>query len=183
MRATVALLCSLLFAVKAGAEARISDFHIAIGGNQLFASLTLSGAFNHRLIERLESGLPTSILYRFELEPDHRHFWERHGRSNTAEITARYDAEARTYTVHYRLDDKLIESRMVRDLHALEAAMSRLERLPIFALGARENNKALRLRVRAELGTRTLLSIIPVAITTDWADSGRFRPNLPTGGP
>jgi hypothetical protein len=178
MRAILALTCWLLLAAKAGAEARISEFRISLDSNQLLVSLAVDGAFDHRFLERLDSGLPTSILYRFELESDHRHFWDRHGRSNTAEVTARYDAESRTYTVHFRLDDKLIESRTVRDVKTLEAAMSRLERLPIFALGAREDGKDLRLRARAELGMRTLLSVMPVTITTDWVDSETFRPIL-----
>jgi|SRR5579863_7508563 len=183
MRSALALLFCLLLAAKAGAEARISEFRITLDSNQLLASLAVQGAFNHRFVERLESGLPTSILYRFELEPDHRHFWERHGRSITAEVTARYDAESRVYTVHFRLDDKLIESRTVRDLKTLEAAMTRLERLPVFGLGAREDGKDLRLKARAELGFRTLISFIPVAITTDWVDSGPFRPNVPSTRP
>jgi hypothetical protein len=183
MKATLALLCWLLLAAKAGAEARITDLRITIDRNQLFATVSLEGAFSHRFLERVESGLPTSILYRFELEPDGRHFWERHGRSNTVEVTARHDAEARSYTLHLRLDDKLIESRTLRDLRSLEAAMSHLERLPVFSLGSREDGKRLVLRVRAELGTRTLLSFIPVAVATDWVSSNRFRPTHPTGGP
>ena len=45
-----------------------------------------------------------------------------------------YDAVARTYTVHYKLDDKLIESRTVRDRKSLEEAMTRVERLPVFSV-------------------------------------------------
>ena len=45
-----------------------------------------------------------------------------------------YDAVARSYTVHYKLDDKLIESRTVRDRKSLEEAMTRVEQLPIFSV-------------------------------------------------
>jgi hypothetical protein len=175
MRATLALLCWLVVASKAGAEARISDFKIALEGPQVLASVTLEGAFNHHFVERLESGLPTSILYRFELDRDRKHWWDQRLLANTYEVVAMYDAEARTYTVHFRLDDKLIESRTVRDLKALAAVMCHVERVPVFALGGREDRQRLLLKARAELGMRTLLSFIPVVITTDWVESSKFR--------
>ncbi|HVT58698.1 MAG TPA: DUF4390 domain-containing protein [Thermoanaerobaculia bacterium] len=172
------LLGWLLLAPAARAEAKISGFQAALDGKQVLVSLALNSAFNRRFVARLDSGLPTAILYRFELYRDGRHWWERRLKANTFEVVAIYDAVGRVYTVFSRLDDKLIESRTVHDRQALEGAMTRIERLPVFTLADTEHRRLL-LRVRAELGSRTRLSFIPVTITTDWVESNRIRPPAP----
>lgn len=177
MRATLALLgvLALAFASQARAEARITSFQVTLEASQVLASVTLDKAFDRRFIARVDSGLPTVIVYRFELDLDRRNWWDPRLRSNSLEVEALYDAVARQYTVHFRLDDKLIESRTVHDRKALEAAMTRIERLPVFSLnGIHERNRLL-LRARAELGSRNVLSFIPVVITTDWVESEKFR--------
>ena len=180
MRATLALLlCFLAFASRARAEAKITDFQIGLDGNQVLASLTLASAFDRRFVARVDSGLPTTIIYRFELDLVRRHWWDPRLKSCTLEVAAIYDAGDRVYTVHFRLDDKLIESRTVHDRKALEAAMTRIERLPVFNLADIRDRKRLLLRVRADLGSRTVLSFVPVVITTDWVESQKFRPAPP----
>lgn len=165
----------MAFASQARAEARITSFQVTLEASQVLASVTLDKAFDHRFIARVDSGLPTVIVYRFELDLDRRNWWDPRLRSNSLEVEALYDAVARQYTVHFRLDDKLIESRTVHDRKALEAAMTRIERLPVFSLnGIHERNRLL-LRARAELGSRNVLSFIPVVITTDWVESEKFR--------
>ncbi len=185
MRATLALafLCGLAFASRARAEAKITDFQVGLDGSQVLASVTLDHAFDRRFVARVDSGLPTLILYRFELDLDRRHWWDPRLKSNSLAVMAIYDAIARTYTVHFRLDDKLIESRTVHDRKALEAAMTRIERLPVFNLADIRNRRRLLLRVRAELGSRTVLSFVPVVITTDWVESQKFRPAPPQEPP
>ena len=185
MRATLALafLCGLAFASRASAEAKIIDFQVGLDGSQVLASVTLDHAFDRRFVARVDSGLPTLILYRFELDLDRRHWWDPRLKSNSLAVMAIYDAIARTYTVHFRLDDKLIESRTVHDRKALEAAMTRIERLPVFNLADIRNRRRLLLRVRAELGSRTVLSFVPVVITTDWVESQKFRPAPPQEPP
>src|SRR5215471_13833603 len=100
MRATLALLCWLVWlvvAAPAGAQARISELKIALEGNQVLASVTLDGAFDRRFLARLESGLPTAVLYRFELNRDRPHWWDKSLLANTFEVVAMYNAETRTY--------------------------------------------------------------------------------------
>jgi hypothetical protein len=171
----LALLTWLLLASRAGAEARISVFSITLEGPRLLAAVTLDGAFDHRFRERLESGLPTAILYRFELARDRKHWWDERLLASTFEVVAMYDAEARTYTVHFRLDDKLIESRTVRDLKSLAAVMCHFERVPVFTLRPSDDRRRLLIRARAELGMRTMLSFIPKTIATDWVESSKFH--------
>jgi hypothetical protein len=175
MRAIFALLCLVLLARPAGADARITDLQVSLDGNRVLASLRLVDAFDRRLAERLDSGLPTSILYQFELHSDRKRWYDNRLDAATLEVVAMYDAVSRTYTVHSRLDGELIESRAVRDRKALEAAMTQIERAPIFTLGRPRGRRRLLIKARAELGSRLLLSFIPVTITTDWADSSKFR--------
>ncbi|HEY0781813.1 MAG TPA: DUF4390 domain-containing protein [Thermoanaerobaculia bacterium] len=176
MRATLALL-SLLFVATAAraADPRIHGFRIELDGDRVLASLVLTDAFNHRFRERVDSGLPTAILYRFELDLDRKHWWDRELAGNTLEVVATYDAVERTYAVHLRLDGKLIESRTVRDRAALEAAMTHVERVPVFTLPEELGRKRLLLKARAEFGMRTILSVIPATLATDWQESPKFR--------
>jgi hypothetical protein len=183
MRANAALLIALLFALlapdAARAEGRISGLNVTVDGGRVLASLTLVDGFRHRLRERVDSGLPTSIVYRFELDEDRTRWWDRYVEECTLEVTAMYDAVARHYTVNYKLDGKLIDSRTVHDQQALAAAMTRVESLPVFTLASLPRRGRLLVKARAELGSRTALSIVPVAITTDWVESAKFRAPAP----
>jgi hypothetical protein len=176
MRSAIVVLWLLGFAASAAAEdPRIQELHIALEGNRVLASFTLQDAFDHRLESRLESGLPTSILYRLELHRDRKRWYDRRLQENTLEVVAVYDAVARTYTVHSKLDDKLIESRTVHDRQEVQNAMTRLGPLPVFSLEKVRERVRILVKVRAELGSRTFLSFIPVTVATDWADSNKLR--------
>jgi len=179
MRATLALLCLFGFAPQARAEARISEIKIALDGDRVLATFTLRNAFDRRLSERIDSGLPTAITYRFELHRDRKRWWDRKLEESTLEVVAMYDAVAREYTVHSKLDGKLIESRTVRDKKALESAMTQVGQLPVFTLTGLPHDRRLLLKVRAELGSRTILALIPETIDTDWKESSKFRPPRP----
>lgn len=175
MRAVLAFLCFALLAGPAGADARITGLQVAVDGNRVLASLKLQDAFDRRMVERLESGLRTSIQYRFELHSDRKRWYDNRLRASTLEVVAQYDAVSRSYTVHSRLDGELVESRTVRDLAAVEAALTQIERLPVFTLSSAPRRRRLLVKARAEMGSRLLFSFIPVAIDTDWADSNKFR--------
>src|SRR6185436_436199 len=112
---TVVLWLLVLAASTAADDPRIEGLHISREGDRVLASFALQDAFDQRLESRLESGLPTSILYRLELHRDRKRWYDRRLEENTLEVVAVYDAVARTYTIHYKLDDKLIESRTVRE--------------------------------------------------------------------
>lgn len=175
MKAILALLGFLLLASEARAEAKISEFKVDLDGDRIVASFVLRDAFDRRLSERIDSGLLTSILYHFELHRDRKRWWDRRLRKATLEVTALHDAVSREYTVHYKLDDKLVESRTVRDRKSLEEAMTRVEQLPVFSLDGLPRSWRVLVKAQAELGSRTILSLIPVAITTDWKESRKLR--------
>lgn len=176
MRSAIVALWLLVFAASAAVDdPRIEGLRVSLEGDRVLASFALQDAFDHRLSSRLESGLPTSILYRLELHRDRKRWYDRRLEENTLEVVAVYDAVARTYTVHYKLADELIESRTLRDRQEVQDAMTRLGPLPVFSLEKVRERGRILVKVRAELGSRTFLSFIPVTLDTDWADSNKLR--------
>ena len=175
MRANAALLTLLLLAAAPRAEPGITDLQIAVDGRQVMVSLTLVGAFDSRLVERVSTGLPTAILYRFELDKDRRRWYDRRLAESTLEAVALYDAVERQYTINYKLDGKLIGSHTVHDREALEQAMTRVQSLPVLTLPEVSRSWRLLVKARAELGSRTILSLFPATLATDWAESKKFR--------
>jgi hypothetical protein len=179
MKPLLALLALLLSVSQARAEnARISPINVTLDGDRVLARFSLRDGFDQRLSRRIESGLPTSILYRIELFRDRKRWFDRRLQENTLEVTAMYDAVARAYNIHFKLAGKLVESRTVRDLKAVAGAMTEIGPLPVFAAGDLPRDlrgQRLLLKIQAELGSRTALSFIPVAIRTDWKESPKFH--------
>src|SRR5436309_5536430 len=137
--AILAFLGSLLLLPQAraeAAEAHISAIKVVIDGDRVLAEFALRHGFNHRLTQRIDSGLPTSILYRIELYRDRKNWLDQHLSENTLEVVAMFDAVARAYNVYFKLDDKLIESRVLHDLKAVEEAMTLIGPLPVFPVSA-----------------------------------------------
>jgi hypothetical protein len=175
MKAILALLGLLFLASQVSAEPRISEIKIDLDGDRVLAGFTLRDAFDRRLAERIDSGLPTTIVYSFELHRDRKRWFDHRLKDTALEVTAMHDAVARAYTVHYKLDGELVESRTVRDLKALEEAMTQILELPVFTVEGLPRSWRLLLKVQAELGSRTILSFIPTAITTEWKESRKFH--------
>lgn len=173
----LALLAAAVWVVPPlAAEPHISNLEIAFEGRQVLVSCHLEEATGERFLQRVESGLPTGFELTFELIRPRRGWFDRTVDTNKLQVVAMYDALAREYLVNYKLGGKLIRSRMVRHLDELVQAMTRFEREPIFQLEPMPSDPRLRIRVRAELGSKTLFSLIPARITTDWVESERFRP-------
>jgi len=71
------------------------------------------------------------------------------------------------------LDGHCLAKLQVDRFEDLRDVMTVVEKVPAFSLVGRQGDR-LRVRVRAELGTRTILFFIPTTRTTDWAESNRF---------
>ena len=92
-----------------------------------------------------------------------------------------YNAVSQEYLVNFKRDGKRVESRLARSRPELESAMTRFERVPMFATSDLQGGPGSRflLKARAELGTKTWLSFIPIHVETDWAQSRKFQPREP----
>lgn len=156
-------------------EPRIAAVEVAVDGNLARVGFRLEDAVTPRFVERLESGLPTGFLYRLELLKDRKRWFDRGVELATLQVFAMYDAATRGYLVNYKLDGKLIESRLVRGLPDLERAMTVIEALPAFELEGLPRSWRLLVRVQADVGAQTHFGILPGRLVTDWRESRKFR--------
>ena len=158
--------------------AELRDLQPAVVDGRVEVSFQLAGALDDGVMARIKSGLPTAFVYRVELLRDRKRWWDDGIAEATLEVVAMYNAVSQEYLVNFKRDGKLIESRLARSRPELEAAMTRFERVPLFATTLLRGDSGSRfmLKARAELGTRTWLSFIPLHVETDWAQSRKFRP-------
>jgi hypothetical protein len=153
-----------MFGSLARAQGQIRVLRATVEGDQVLVSFRLDGGIDRRLLERIDSGLPTQIVYELELARDRKRWYDQGLERNTLEITATYDAVARETNLHFRLGGELIESKTVRDRPALLDALRKIERVPVFKVQG------------LTPGVRLVLAIIPTDVRTDWAESNKFRP-------
>jgi hypothetical protein len=181
MRPAAALLHLALFAsaAAAAAEPRIKHLQAELSGRQVLVSVELAGALDSEMRARVESGLPTGIVYDLELAKDRKRWWDRPLQSSTLQLVAMYNAVTRDYLVNVKLDGKLIESRQVHTLADLEIALTKIDKLPVFTIEGIPEDWRLLILGRAELGSRTVFAFIPTHVTTPWVESNKFRPRPP----
>ena len=176
MRTAVLAILALLGAVPLAAEPRIGDIRTALDGRHVQVGFRLIDGFDDVLRERIQSGLPTGILYEIELLKDRKHWWDRALAASNLQVVAMFNAVTREYLVNFKLDGRLIESRQIREVGELEDALTRIDLLPVFELGEVGADWRFLVAVRAELGSSTILSIIPTHLRTEWSESRKFRP-------
>ena len=164
----------LLFVATPDDKAHLADLRVTVDGARLQVSFALVNAFDSKLVERIETGLPSGYAYHFRLLKDYKLWWDHELDDTTIQVFASYDAVSREYLVNYRQDGRLIESRVVRDLPQLETAMTRFDGLHLFTVEERSRRRLL-IRARARLGRKNLLGIIPTSIETDAVESAKFR--------
>ena len=178
--ALVILLVTLSVSSKgANPKATVTDLRVEPTQERILLSFRLESAFGEDIRQRIESGLATGFSFRIRLLRDRKRWFDKALATTELQVVAMYNAVTREYLINYKHDGDLIESRVVRDVDALEEAMTRVEQLPAFALedlSLTSSQRRLRLRIRAELGTKTILSLIPTTITTEWAESAKFQP-------
>ena len=169
---------ALPFAVPApardGEKARIVDLLTEVEEGKVLVSFALEGAVDEKLEQRIASGLATGIVFDFALVRVRKGWFNKNVKTGSLQVIVMYNAVSREYLVNYKHDGDLIESRLIRDLEELYAILTRIERLEIFSLAGLDGEH-LHVRVRAELGTRSILFFIPSIRATDWAESQRFR--------
>ena len=162
-------------AQESSGEARITDLEIRVAEQQLYASFRLEGAFDDSFQRRIESGLPTEFVFELSLDRDRRTWFDQSVAWGRLKVIAMYNAVTGEYLVNFWRDGDLTESRVVREPEEVRRAMTEMIDLPIFSVEGRDPQERLRLRVRAELGTRNLLAFIPRTLHTSWAESRRFQ--------
>ncbi len=156
-------------------DPRITDLRLAFEKQQIQLSFKLLGALDDDLRKRLDSGLPTSFTFDFQLVRTRKSWFDKSVDSGSLQVTAMYNAVTREYLINYKHDGSLFDSRVVKDPAELEAAMTELVAFPVFMTEGKNPQQRLRVRVRAELRTKTVFFFIPSTVHTDWAETRKFR--------
>jgi hypothetical protein len=169
----------VLAAAAAAAEPRIRELSIVVDGSQVLASFALEEGFTPDLQARIESGLPTGLVYELELLRDRKRWWDAGVESARLEVVTMFNAVTREYLVNTKLDGRLTDSRTLRDAGDLERAMTRFTALPVFTLEPSADRRRLLVRARVALGTGHWLGFVPVARATDWVESNKIRVRSP----
>lgn len=149
-------------------SARITELEALADGDRILVGFRLDRAFDDAFLRRIESGLPTELVYQIALERGRRRWFDRRLDEATLRVVAMYNAVQRDFLINTRLDGDLIRSRVVRDAAELETEMTRFVEIPTFSVPTGSTRELLSVRVRAELGTRTLLFFVPDTRTTEW---------------
>jgi hypothetical protein len=168
------VLLALVAPAAVRADPRIRGLQVAVDGRRVLLDVRLEDGFDRQVEERVRSGLPTSFTFEFELLRDRKRWLDRPLERSELQVIAMFDAVASEYLVNYKLDGKLVESRMVRTLDELRSAMTRFEGLPAFTLEPLPRRWRLLVKARALLGSRTLFYLVPTRVTTDWQESRKF---------
>jgi hypothetical protein len=173
------LVAGALAAPAAAAEPRIRDFSIVVDGSQVLASFRLQDGFTRQLLNRIESGLPTGLVYELELLRDRKRWLDAGIGRVRLEVIAMFNAVTREYLVNTKLNGRLIDSSTLRDVGDLERAMTRFTALPVFTVEASGDRRRILVRARVELGTEHWLGFIPVLKSTGWVESNKIRVRAP----
>lgn len=153
----------------------LSDLQIALQDYRVEASFELVNGFTDELFERIQAGLADGFRYDFALSRDHKTWFDNRIDSTSLEVVAKFNAVTQEYLVHFRQDGKLIESRVVRERDELERVMTRFSRLPLFSVEDVNPDRRLTVKARADLGSKTVLLLIPKTVSTDWVQSRKFK--------
>lgn len=184
MRVPAALtLTAFLFFGSSDDKPHLTDLEVSLDGTRVAVSFELVNAFGDELFERIQTGLASGFSFQFVLAREQRRWFDNKIDSSTLQVIAMYNAVTREYLINFKQDGKLIDSRIARTREELEQAMTRFDKLTVFYVDDVKPNPRRRalVRARAELGSKTMLLIIPTRIETDWVKSEKF--SLPSGQP
>jgi hypothetical protein len=172
------LLLGLLATVPSQPEIR--DLSIAASGGQVLVSFRLEQGLTAEVRERIESGLPTSLVYELELLRDRKRWWDRGVETSRVEVVAMYNAVTHEYLVNTKHDGRLIGSSTVREIDELERTMTELAAFPAFEVAPESDRTRYLVRARVGLGAGTFLGFIPYQRSTSWVESNKVRFSSPT---
>ena len=164
-----------VFGASDSAEARVTNLRVKLLENQVLLSFKLVDVFDEDFEQRIESGLLTGFSFRFQLVRERKSWFDKEVDAGILRVDAMYNAVTREYLINYRYDGDLIESRVVRDTAELQEALTTYSEFPVFTVEGRARRQRMRVRVRAELGTRMLLFFIPRSRSTDWVETRKFQ--------
>ena len=171
------VLVGFLASAQGAEKPTVRDLQVSIQSRQVEISFQLEGGLTDELFERIQTGLPSGFTFDFVLFRDHKRWFDSKLDSASLQVVAMYNAVTREYIVNFKQDGRLVDSRVARDRDDLERIMTRFEGVHVFTLGDLNPKRRLLIRARADLGSKTLLGLIPTKVATEWVRSRKFRPD------
>lgn len=179
--ARLVLLGAVLTAVLAGGvarsgdEARIGALSTSFGGRDLLVSARLSPALPVDVERRLASGLPTTVLWEIRLYVTRPIWWDGWKDERRYAVTATYRPVSGDYTLERRMDEKLLETRVLPSRDEAAGALVEVPGVPCFTMGRHLIGKPLVVKARCTYATGVALGVVPTTVQTDWRRSAVFE--------
>ena len=181
-RTTATAFLAVLLAWAGPARAIISDdgpvvagVSTWVAGRDLHVDTRLSPALPDDVLQRLASGLPTTVTWELRLFSFRNLWFDGLKDERRYAVTARYRPVTSDYAVERRLDERLLDTRVVPTREEAAASLTRVPGLPFFTMGDHLLGKKLLVRVRCLYGSGVALGVVPTSAETAWVRSGIFE--------
>ncbi len=146
-----------------------------VAGLDLHVDAHLSPALPESTLQRLASGLPTTVAWELRLFVFRNIWFDSLKDERRYAVTATYRPVTSDYTVERRLDSRLLDTKVVPTRDEAAAALARVPGLPSFTMGDHLLGKKLLVRVRCLYGNGVALGVVPTSAETAWVRSGIFE--------
>jgi hypothetical protein len=144
-------------------------------GRDLCVDTRLSPALPEDILQRLASGLPTTVAWELRLFVFRNLWFDGLKDERRYEVTATYRPVTADYAVERRLDARLLDTKVVPTRKEAAAALAKVPSLPSFTMGDHLLGKKLLVRVRCLYGRGVALGVVPTSAETAWVRSGIFE--------
>ena len=182
MRTRAFLLLAALFAATNPARGFvaedgpvISGVSTWVAGRELHVEARLSPALPEDVLQRLASGLPTTVTWELRLFAFRSLWFDGLKDERRYAVTATYRPVTSDYAVERRLDARLLDTKVVPTRDEAAAALAKVPGLPFFTMGDHLLGKRLLVRVRCLYGSGVALGVVPTSAETAWVRSGIFE--------
>ena len=182
MRTRAFLLLVALFAGANTARGLVADdgpvipgVSTWVAGLDLHVDAHLSPALPENTLQRLASGLPTTVVWEMRLFLFRNLWFDGLKDERRYAVTATYRPVTSDYAVERRLDARLLDTRVVPTRDEAAVALATLPGLPSFMMGDHLLGKKLLVRVRCLYGSGVALGVVPTSAETAWVRSGIFE--------
>jgi hypothetical protein len=158
------LVCSMLTAVPLRAADPPSDVvrvtPLARDG-QVYVSFELDGGLTDEMRETIQSGLPTALVYEFELRRNVPLWIDRTLATATVSASVQYDNLTRRHQLSRSIDGRVEAAQVTEDQGEVERWLTTFNRLALFTTADLEPNAEYYVRVRAHARPKSTWSMLP----------------------
>ncbi len=145
-----------------------------VTGRDLHVDTRLSPALPEYVLQRLASGLPTTVTWELRLFSFRNLWFDGLKDERRYAVTATFRPVSSDYAVERRLDARLIDTRVVPTREEAASALAKVPGLAFFTMGDHLLGKKLLVRVRCLYGSGVALGVVPTSAETSWVRSGIF---------